>query len=235
MKKLSPDWFMEGTLDFEYKKYMLLAYLQQVSQEFAEVRLYPAFSDLIFHYKNLFSFKENKQKLMDQFPVRLSKEDFRKLKLAFNSEVEDSMDLAEIETIIEYSLPKIHEHLKEGKNIYEFLSEKITIEPIGITPLYNQEGYIMIRVNTDKEVKVYEYRIIFMENTDANYYGISMEQVDSFTYGIANTYESIKLSLIRNHRKFPNPATFLVYSDQIIPIEASLLPVTKRKMLAYLK
>ena len=37
--KLSPEWFLEGTLDFEYKKYVLLAYLQHVSQEFAEMNL----------------------------------------------------------------------------------------------------------------------------------------------------------------------------------------------------
>ena len=235
MKKLSADWFIEGTLDFEYKKYILLAYLQQVSQEFAHVRLYPSFSELIHHYKNLAAFKESKQKLMDRFPVELSQEDFKKLKLAFHSAFEDTTDLAEIESIIEYSIPVIKEHLKEGKDIYEFLNQLISIEPIGITPLYNQEGYVLLRVNTQKEVKVYEYRIIFMENTDANYYGISMEHVDSFTYGISNTYESIKLSMIRNHKKFPNPATFLVYADQPIPEESSLLPVTKRKMLAYLK
>ena len=82
-KSLSENWFLEGTLDFEYKKYLLLAYLQHVSREFAEVRLYPSFSELIFHYQNLHAFQERKQKLKDQFPQKLNEEAAQQLKLEY--------------------------------------------------------------------------------------------------------------------------------------------------------
>ena len=57
---LSKNWITEGIIDFEYKKYILLAYLQHIKSEFDERKLYPMLSDLFFHYQNLLQFKENK-------------------------------------------------------------------------------------------------------------------------------------------------------------------------------
>ena len=61
MKTLSETWFAEGYIDFELKKYTLLAYLQQVTSYFNESKLYPQLSDVIFHYNNLQALKENKK------------------------------------------------------------------------------------------------------------------------------------------------------------------------------
>lgn len=235
MKQLSSDWFMEGTLDFEYKKYVLLAYLQYVHQEFSEKRLYPTFSELIFHYNNLFQFRENKRKLTEQFPEKISFEDLRKLKLVYEPQIEDADQIQEIDSIIDYSIPQIDRHLKRGKEIYEFIDENIWIEPVGITPLYQQEGYILLRMEPARDVKAFEYKIVFFENTDANYHGISFKYLHSFSHSLANTYESMKLQLVRNYTKLPNPATFLVYTVQPFPEQNTVLPVAKRKILTYLK
>ncbi len=235
MKNLSTDWFMEGLQDFEYKKYLLLAYLQHVSKEFAEVRLYPSFSDLIHHYQNLALFKNQKQQLSEKFPKSLSKVDFKKMKLTYQAEITDGNQLEEIESIIEYAIPNIKKHLKDGKDIYEHIEEHINIEPVGVTPLYFKEGYILLRVEPRKTIKAYEYKIIFFENTDANYHGISLTYLDTFRLSIVNTYESIKKKLIHSSNMLPNPATWLLYVVNPFPEEASLLPVAKRKMLTYLK
>ena len=42
MPKLSKDWITEKHIDFEYKKYVLLAYLQEVEKHFEMTSLYPA-------------------------------------------------------------------------------------------------------------------------------------------------------------------------------------------------
>ena len=235
MKKLSTDWFLEGTLDFEYKKYILLAYLQYVSQEFAELRLYPPFSDLIFHYNNLSTFQEKKRQLYDQFPSSLSHKDLRELNLSYIPDIEDDFNLQEIEAIVSYALPTIAQQLKEGKGIYETINEQIKIEPIGLLPLYKNEGYIFLRIYPQKSVKIFEYKVIFFENTDVNYHGISFQYIDTVGLSFSNTYEAIKLQLIRQNQKLPNPATYLLYAVKAFPEEASLVPVAKRKMLAYLK
>ena len=56
MKTLSHTWFAEGYIDFELKKYTLLAYLQQIHKEFNQNKLYPQLSDIIFHHNNILHF-----------------------------------------------------------------------------------------------------------------------------------------------------------------------------------
>jgi hypothetical protein len=235
MQKLSNDWFLEGTLDFEYKKYLLLAYLQHVSREFAEVRLYPSFAELIAHYNNLNLFQSKKQELYQRFPTRISQDEFRKLKLVKKTEVEEEGEIVEIDSIIHYAMPTIKSHLEAGKEIYDFIDDQINIEPVGITPLYRKEGYLFLHANPRRQVSIFQYRVIFLENTDANYHGISLQPVDTFERTLAHTYEAKKQELIRTHTGMPNPATWLVYAVQPFPEEATLLPVAKRKMLAFLK
>lgn len=235
MKQLSSDWFMEGTLDFEYKKYVLLAYLQEVSREFAEYRLYPSFGELIFHRRNLATFQEEKKRLIEKFPAKLSEEEFRKLKLVIEPQIQSDSRLSEIESIIEYSIPIIEGKLKDGKEIYEQIDDQLKIEPIGILPLYKKEGYILLQIQPQKAVQAFEYQIVFFENVEANYHGISLHPLTTFELSIANTYEHMKRELIKVHQKYPNPATYLLYTQQQFPEKEALLPVAKRKILAYLK
>ncbi len=56
MKTLSQSWFAEGYIDFELKKYTLLAYLQEVNAYFSQNKLYPQLADLVFHYNNIKAF-----------------------------------------------------------------------------------------------------------------------------------------------------------------------------------
>ena len=65
MKTLSQTWFADGYIDFELKKYTLLAYLQEINKCFCAKKLYPQLADLIFHYNNLVAFRENKRYLQE--------------------------------------------------------------------------------------------------------------------------------------------------------------------------
>lgn len=235
MKKLNTDWFLEGNLDFEYKKYVLLAYLKQVSQEFAQYRLYPSFSDLVFHYNNLHQFQEGRNQLRKQFPAELNEEEFRRMRLQYDAKESESADLEEIGNIVSYALPEIKSRVHYGKEIYETIESDLLIEPVGITPLYRQEGYVLLRFEPLQEVKAFAYRISFFENIEENYYGISFKHVQSFQLSISNHYEQMKRSLIKTYGELPNPATYLALSRQLYPEMASILPVIKRKMLKMLK
>jgi len=61
MAELKQDWLTDGPIDFEYKKYLLLAYMQHVGQEFDARKLYPKFSELVEHYRNLETLREQKK------------------------------------------------------------------------------------------------------------------------------------------------------------------------------
>ena len=81
MKSLSETWFAEGRIDFELKKYTLLAYLQEVNRYFDENKLYPQLADIIFHFNNIVAFRENKKYLQEHFPKKQTGRQIAKLEL----------------------------------------------------------------------------------------------------------------------------------------------------------
>ena len=89
MKTLSQTWFAEGFIDFELKKYTLLAYLQEVNSYFTENKLYPQLADVIFHYNNMVRFRENKKFLQEHFPKKLTGIEVEKLQLLYEQMIED--------------------------------------------------------------------------------------------------------------------------------------------------
>src|SRR5205809_2320659 len=144
MKSLSETWFAEGYIDFELKKYTLLAYLKEINKYFNESKLYPQLSDIIFHFNNLVAFRENKKFLQEHFPKKLTGIQMEKLQLLYQQMIEDTELMQEWEEIINYAAVTIKETLQTGVSIYEFVEEKINIASVGIMALDIKEGYFLI-------------------------------------------------------------------------------------------
>ncbi|AKD03852.1 hypothetical protein POKO110462_03360 [Pontibacter korlensis] len=233
MNTLPINWLTEGLLDFEYKKYMLLAYLQAAKNEFGEQRLYPIFSDLIMHYRNLLQVKEHKRLVYEQFPQRISRADFEKLELVYEKIVEDDETMAQIEEIIQYATPRFSQTLEEGKELYDFVERHLEFSPVGITPIYHNEGYLFLENFPGKETQVYVYHITVFENTYEKYRGINTKHLQTVRRGLALTHEHLKAQLIRENQKLPNPATFVAVAKIPVPVEQSLLPIAKRSLVKY--
>jgi len=225
---LSETWFMEGYIDFELQKYRLLAYLKEVKQSFTETKLYPQLADIVFHFNNLRAFQENKRFLQDQFPVKLDRVNTQKLELVYERMLADSELMQELEHITNYALETMKGTINEGAEIYDFVEKQLQIEPVGIMPLYKNEGYVFIRYGAYSEVRIYSYGITLFEHKNAKYKGIKMEYVDSREKNLANTYEQIKLDIIRSIRTLPNPAVYKVEFPLSVPYHETLLPVAKR-------
>ncbi len=131
MNTLPPNWLTEGLMDFEYKQYVLLAYLQHVQKCFAEQKLFPQLSDLVFHFQNLQTIKANKKLIYENFPKKVSRADFEKLQLTYEKMVQDDALMQELEDMMEFAMPKLQDALKDGKNVYEFVEENLEIAPVG--------------------------------------------------------------------------------------------------------
>lgn len=233
MKTLHHNWLTEGLIDFEYKKYILLSYLQDVKNYFNEHKIYPSLSDLVFHYQNIVSLKEGKKTLQSAFPERVSAIDFEKAKVSFQKLVKDDALMEELEEIMDYSLIEIKNHLQDGKNLYELFESKMEISPVGITPLYPDYGYLLISQTQSKEVRIFEYNITIFENANEKYRGVNTSFIESQRKGISNTIENIKIDLIRKYKHLPNPATYVVHTSMACPFQESLLPIAKRLLVKY--
>ncbi len=234
MKELSQNWFIEGSIDFEYKKYVLMDYLQEINRHFDKSRLYPNLTDLIFHFNNLLYFKKNKAMLQQAFPQRLTMADLEAVTLTYKKIVEDDGLMQEIEAIITFAIHKMDTSIKTGKEIYDFVESCLNIDPVGIVPLLPYHGYFSLRNGNDKKHGIYEYQITLFENKDDKFRGINIVFVEDYEESITKTPEAVKLDLIRRHKHLPNPALYYVQSEIAFPLEQTLLPVAKRSLVKYI-
>ncbi len=234
MKQLSQTWFAEGYIDFELKKYTLLAYLQQINTYFNENKLYPQLSDLIFHYNNIVAFRENKKYLQEHFPKKLTGLQIEKLQILYEQMIADDELMQELEEIINYSAGEMKTTISSGTEIYEFVEENLTITPIGIVPLDVQEGYFFLSSGNTRSTHVYQYRLSFFEKHDEKFRSMKTSYVDMAYRSMVNTYESLKSELIRNRSDLPNPAVYSIETGLSFPVEETLLPIAKRSLVKYI-
>lgn len=230
MQTLSETWFIEGNIDFESKKYTLLAYLQKVAQCFGDKKLYPPLSDIVFHYNNLQTFKQKKQLLQHRFPKRLSSIQLQRLELLYEEMIADDALMSEIEDIAQYAIQTLKGAISEGTDLYDFVEDKFTITPVGILPLDVQEGYFFLNDGFYRSIRVYEYRLSFFEKSDARYRALRSSYIDEWERNLSNTYENVKLELVRQRKPVRPPAVYAIETTLKYPLEETLLPIAKRSL-----
>ena len=234
MKTLSETWFADGYIDFELKKYTLLAYLQEIHRNFSENKLYPQLADIIFHYNNLAAFRENKKYLQEQFPKKLTGLQLERLQVLFEQMIEDDELMQELEEIINYATQEIQRTISNGTEIYEFVEDKLIIFPVGLVPLDSHEGYFFLSEGGFSDTRVYQYWLSFFEKHDEKYRSIRTEYIDTWARNLVNTYESIKAELIRVKSSLPNPAVYSIETELKFPVDETLLPIAKRTLVRYI-
>lgn len=202
------NWLTEGLIDFEYKKYLVLAYLSKVKASFDKAELYPFLSELVSHYRNLLVIRENKP-LFD----------------------EEEATIKELEAIISFAIPEFKSSLDDGTQIYDFVESNCEISPIGLSSLYAHEGYVFLSQPPEDETNVYRYQTTFFEQSNETMRGLHMEYVKTTKTSLSNTYEHIKLQLIREFSSLPNPSVYLIHSKMRFPYVQTLVPVAKRLLI----
>ena len=231
MQPLSENWITEKTLDFEYKKYLLLAWLQRVESDFRTVRLYPSLSELIAHYRNATILNQNKNELTAQFPKKITGIDKHGLQLEFEALMQDDETMIAIERLLNFSIPKFEEWMKEGRAIYEFIESGIELTPVGIVPLRTSEGYLFLSQSTGGDTRVYNYEMTIYDSAESGWRSLRTTYISSWKRSLTNTFESIKAELIRTVNDLPNPAVYVAVSERDIPVEPTFLPIAKRMLL----
>ncbi len=230
MAALSKHWLTEGWIDFEYKKYQLLAFLQETSNMFGEKKLYPNLSELINHYDNLQLFATQKKLMAESFPKEISRLDFEQFKVKYESVLADDALMQELNEIVAFGLTEIKSKLNDGKELYEEVEHQLEIFPIGIQPLRTDEGYFFLNDYLQKLISVYHYEITLFENYKEQYRGIKTTHIADYNISVTKNYESIRYELIKTQKNLPNPATYAVEFKVSYPLPETMLPVAKRSL-----
>lgn len=231
--QLSKDWLTEGLIDFEFKKYTLLSYFKGVKSAFNKTELYPMMADLIFHYNNLQEVKRNKSDIENRFPKKAEGIDAEQWRIIYEQIVSDSELMQELEEVVAFALPMFKNSLEEGKEIFEFVESQCELSAVGLIPLYNDEGYLF--VSQEKEdIFIYRYKLLRVGSAETVWRGIQTDLVYSMRKSLGDTYENIKVKLIRKFNDLPNPATYLIHSKISFPYSATLMPIAKRLLIRHI-
>lgn len=227
MGTLSENWLTEDLMDFEYKKYLVLGYLQNIQAHFKEQKLYPDFAELIAHHKNLLLLKNNATALENNFKKTLSGIDYANLKLQYKSIIDDE-SLSELKQIINFSEPLFEQELEKGKSIFDFAEQHIVTNHIGILPLYKTEGYFILLPFQSKYVTVYSYAFSKINLLQQDVYGLNCKYFSTHTLSLSNQVDKVKSDIIQANPELPNPAVFLFKAKADLPKDETFLPIAKR-------
>ena len=234
MFSLNQNWITESHIDFEYKKYMVLAYLQEVEHCLTESKLFPIISDLKKHHRNLLNLKSQKESVDNHFPKRLAGLNAKSFELNYQTTIQDDKVMATLQSIIDFSLPLFQQYLNQGNKIARFVEDHLTISPVGIIPMRTCEGFVLITCKGQRSIDVYQYEVSLYDDVENKFPSIKFNYDSTYEYTLTNTFEKIKQDLILKQQQLPNPAAFCITSDFQFPLSETLLPLAKMSLSKHL-
>lgn len=229
MTDLQKNWLTEGIFDFEYKKYVLMAYLQEIDNQFTQNRLFPHLKNLKFHFDSCIAIRSNKKRIRTSFPKNLTGIDVIEWKLKYEETVQDDPYLNELNYILDFAIPRFSQSIHDGTERFSEVEENVTISPVGIMPLRVEEGYLLFLHTFQPMVSIFEYQLALYDEMRERY--LKTQYRETVRIGLGNTISQLKIDLTRKNKSLPNPATYVVESKYEYPLHEALLPVAKKLML----
>lgn len=233
--RLDPEWIFAEPIDFEHKKYTLLAYLQKCDKRFDELKIYPDFVELSLHLANLQSIdKENTMLIIKKRLTSPDDEILFKDLVPKKPPVLDENELEEIKKTVKFSGQKIYEAFSVAKSIWNVAHDSISVHlKKNKDFLEGGVGYLFYRKKIDDTIYVWEYEI--KKDSDEDY---NSKTFLSLIHS-GGTDEKTFTEIIENNSKwkdlehFKSFPVFEVKCSQEFPFEETFLPMVKRALMSY--
>lgn len=233
--KLDPEWMLNDPVDFEYNKYTLLGFLQKCEKDFERLEIYPNFVELSLHLANIQSLgKENTLLLTDK--KFESYDDEILLKDLYPKKPRNLSDeeLDELHQTLQYSGGKLFDAFNSAKHLWNVSYDNIDLYlKYGKKYLNNIFGFVYFQDHLNDKIYIWEYSLK-EEKGQLNTMKISFKKIftdKSDEVQIIDTLYDKSRKLKTGRKDFP---IFEVRPKRSFPIEQTLVPITKRKLLSYL-
>ncbi|NQW30860.1 MAG: hypothetical protein HQ472_10155 [Ignavibacteria bacterium] len=235
MNPLYLSMFTQGTSDIEVCQYKILAGMQDVAKDFHHNKLYPNLGDLIELTSVLETIQANSEQYQSMLPRKLTGVDFEKKTLTFDAVPGDTQAVEKMFELVRWALPSLKILTEEGVAMFDFVTQNMHIEVVGIIPLYKDEGYAMIPDLKSDLYRIIRYELTLFTAESENYRALKTLEVESRAVGLVHEApENVKMELVKKHSDLPNPATFLIETDLDFPFDETVFPVAKRKLMKHL-
>lgn len=213
--------------DEEAARYRVLSGLQDVHRAFGRTCVYPHLSDLVALRRDLAVVLDGFDRLDAAQPGTAVGIDWEAGEVEFASDRPPLLaaDLAR------WALPLIDEAIAEGRTLYEFVNEVVALNAVGLVPSYYAEGFLLLPPEADV-VQVLRYAVSALTGPDGAYHSLRTTPMDLELDPLA-TPHVWKEAIREACPELPSPAAFRLASEVDLPVEETLLPIAKRKLLAF--
>jgi len=237
MERISLETFFPSDTDLEINQYKILGGLKELSIDIDRKKIYPALAQLIGLKNSLEQIKTGRNNLNEKFPREIKSFNVKEQKVTFEilPHFNNSQNVELVFELIDWALPLLQQKIEEGIVLFDFVEKNLTLEQVGILPIYKEAGYFMITDNKASELQVHKYESSLFYSGKEKFRSIKTEFIKSEEQTvIRKSPESIKQDLLHERHDLPNPATFICDTDLDFPFMETIMPIAKRKLMAAL-
>jgi hypothetical protein len=225
--KLSPEWIVDHTPDFEYHYYKLMDFIKYSDSQIDKFELYPLFSEVSLHLANLQSISNDSKYITINKKFKSVDDEILITDLKFNSlpDMSDN-EIKEFDKILKYSGQKIFEYFNIVKALWTISYDSISIN------IVNREKFETI-----------ENGYFYCQYQGVTYiwkYSVKISDVVRFDYkkGATLVYEEKNekdvFDILKEINEDNTLPVFEMSVKNDLPLENTLLPIFKRKLLTYI-
>jgi len=172
MKNLSPYWFLKDPIDTEHKYYILMDFLQSVERDLGEKKYSDQIQKLTRVYNDLKSFSKT-QKFTDKTIKSLTQEEIDRIK-----EISDlNSDNYIVDEIVDSSIVLLEEFITKVTPYLEEIEKSLNFKIINEKILCKDKGYVIIRNNKDKKMKIYSWVFSIVKVDEMEQVGLLLSEL----------------------------------------------------------
>jgi hypothetical protein len=232
---METDWLFEKPIDQEHKEYKLLSYFQKMGEKLDNMELYPGFIEISLHLASIQTLIKDKKliytdKKFDTIDDELLVKDL-KIKQIPEMNQEESQ---EFNSILKFSAPRMMEYFNIAKSVWAVVFDTIEVKiKKNKKNLLTNKGYFFYYEKKTNNLYVWEYNV-----TPASRGSMEKKTLVNLIYSepkgkltipkIINT-----LSQWSDEAERSTLPVFEMKCSDIFPINETLLPLFKRKLISY--
>lgn len=232
--RLDPEWMLKEPVDFEYNKYTLLDYLQKCQKGFDKLELYPDFVELSLHLANLQTLSTHKKifytdKKFDSCDDEILVKELVSKETRTLSDTEEE----ELEKTIKYSGVMLFDAFNIAKAIWNLAYDTIEVNiRKNKQEVSTGYGFVFYWRKDIGVLYIWEYKIKKVKDYVPNS-KLDLKLIFEGDLGpkllteIINDNSTFKRDLL--NKDLP---IFEVKSNAHFPMEQTLIPMIKRKVLS---
>jgi hypothetical protein len=231
---MNTDWLFDGILDAEQKQYVLLDYFQKMNQYLERMEVYPMFIELSLHLGNMQTLLTQNKILYTDRKLTTNDDELVLSDLKVKDiPVLDDEEVVEYNKILKNSQPQLYDYFNFAKSIWSIVYDSIdVVVKKNKNNLQSKSGFFTYKTPEKLYVWQYTTRRIYKTNGQTKTSLKLIYEGDQNNLTISEIISKFSKTYEKNNEStYP---VFEVFCSDVFPLEETLLPIFKRKILSYI-